>query len=55
MNPVYFPAIGALLVLAFDLLARPGTPSGDAPRATALAGIRMGAISLISLGAVVFS
>lgn len=55
MNPVYFPAIGALCVLGFDLLARPGPSGGDAPRATALAGIRMGSISLISLAAVLVS
>ncbi len=55
MNPVYFPAIGALFVLGFDLLARPSASGGDAPRATALAGIRMGSISLISLAAVLVS
>ena len=55
MNPVYFPAIGALCVLGFDLLARPTTSAENAPRATALAGIRMGSISLISLAAVLFS
>jgi NADH-quinone oxidoreductase subunit N len=55
MNPVYFPAIGALFVLGFDLLARPNLSGEDTARATALAGIRMGSISLISLAAVFFS
>lgn len=55
MNPVYFPAIGALFVLGFDLLARPSPSSEDGHRATALAGIRMGAISLLSLAAVLIS
>ncbi|MFK7895639.1 MAG: proton-conducting transporter membrane subunit [Myxococcota bacterium] len=55
MNPVYFPAIGALCVLGFDLLARPKISGEGSPRATALAGIRMGSISLISLVSVLIS
>lgn len=55
MNPVLYPAIGALLVLAFDLIARPATPDEQGPRSTALSGIRLGSVALISLAAVAFS
>ena len=55
MNPVLFPAVGALLVLAFDLLARSPAADGHGPRSTALSGIRLGAVAVLSLAAVAFS
>ncbi len=52
MNPVFFPAIGALVILAFDLFSR-RTPVGRlTPRASALAGIRFGTVAMLSLVAV---
>lgn len=56
MSPVFFPALGALAVLAFDLLSRPRGGSGaenavlDA-RAVALSGIRLGSVAIASLAA----
>jgi NADH-quinone oxidoreductase subunit N len=55
MNPVLIPAIGALLVLAFDLLPRRRRPEEHGARSTALSGIRLGSVAAFSLVAVVFS
>jgi len=54
MNPVFFPAIGALLVLALDVIARPRA-SAHGPRSTALSGIRLGTVAVLSLAAVAAS
>lgn len=54
MSPVFVPAIGALLVLAFDLVARPAASAATPPRGAALEGIRLGAIALVTLGAALF-
>lgn len=51
LNPVLMPAVGALAILALDLLAR---PSSEAPRSTALAGLRLGAVAIVSLMSVAF-
>ncbi len=42
MSPVLIPAIGALMVLAFDVLARPPGEGPPESRRTALSGIRLG-------------
>jgi len=55
MNPVFFPAIGALLVLALDVLALPRAAAAHGPRSTALSGIRLGAVAMLSLAAVAAS
>jgi NADH-quinone oxidoreductase subunit N len=52
LNPVLIPAIGALVVLALDLVARPREPSDFGPRSTALAGIRLGSVAVFSLATV---
>lgn len=46
MNPVWLPAVGALLVLSFDLsgAARPRPTAGS--RSSALAGVRLGTLSI---------
>ncbi len=54
MNPVLLPAYGALLVLAFDLLARPGPRADRGARDAALSGIRLGSVALATLAGVVF-
>lgn len=52
--PILLPAAGALLVLAFDLAARPKSADDDpAHRAIALSGIRLGSVALITLVAMV--
>ena len=53
MNPAYVPALGALAILAFDLVARSTPDEAWTPRTSALAGIRFGAVALLSLAAVV--
>ncbi|HEB89517.1 MAG TPA: hypothetical protein ENI85_08115, partial [Deltaproteobacteria bacterium] len=55
MSPVFFPAIGALAILVFDLFSRPGPGGRHTPRAIALAGIRFGAVAMISLAAVLIA
>jgi NADH-quinone oxidoreductase subunit N len=55
MNPVYFPAVGALAVLAFDLVARSRGIKSEAPRAYALSGIRLGSVAIFAFGAVLVS
>ena len=52
MNPVWLPAIGALLVLAFDVsgTARRSTSSG--PKQAALAGVRLGSVAAIAMASV---
>ncbi|MCR9093247.1 MAG: hypothetical protein NXI30_03435 [bacterium] len=52
LNPVLMPALGALAILALDLLGR-GDRSGH--RQTALAGIRLGAVAVVSLMGVAFT
>jgi len=55
MNPVYFPAVGALAVLAFDLVPRSTPSESEAPRANALSGIRFGSVAILTLAAVLIS
>ena len=52
LNPVLMPAIGAILILALDLLGR--SDRGGA-RQRALAGIRLGAVAVLSLMGVAFT
>lgn len=52
LNPVLMPALGALAILALDLLGR-GDRSGH--RQTALAGIRLVAVAVLSLMGVAFT
>ncbi|MCA9504192.1 MAG: hypothetical protein H6748_17650 [Spirochaetaceae bacterium] len=50
--PILLPALGALLVLAVDLLGRTRpVDAAAAHRATALSGIRLAAVALLTLGA----
>ena len=49
MNPAFVPAVGALAVLAFDLLSRSGERSEDAARANALSGIRLASVAVLAL------
>ncbi|MFO0691214.1 MAG: proton-conducting transporter membrane subunit [Myxococcota bacterium] len=49
MSPVFLPALGALVVLFFDALARPGGAAGPSTRETAASGIRLGVIAVLSL------
>lgn len=53
MSAVLIPAMGALLVLFVDALAMGGSPSPRGTRATALSGIRLGLIAVLSLLVVV--
>lgn len=54
--PILLPAVGALLVLAFDLAGRPKPIEDDpAHRAIALSGIRLGAVALVTLAAMIFA
>lgn len=55
MNPVLIPAFGALMVLAFDVLAQPAPDDERGPRRTALSGIRLGSVAVLSLAAVAFT
>jgi NADH-quinone oxidoreductase subunit N len=55
MNPVYFPAVGALLVLAFDLVSRSTPSESEAPRANAMSGIRLGSVAVLTLAAVLIA
>ena len=53
MNPVFLPALGALCVLAFDLLVPMRGGSGDRAREVALSGIRLGLLAVAVLASVV--
>jgi NADH-quinone oxidoreductase subunit N len=55
MNPVYFPAVGALVVLAFDLVSRSAPGEIRAPRENALSGIRLASVAVLALAAVLIS
>ncbi len=55
MSPVYFPVIGALGVLAFDLISRGSADESEAPRANALSGVRFGSLAMAALCAVLIS
>jgi len=55
MSAVLIPALGALLVLFVDALSGPGLRAPRATRASALSGIRLGAIAVVSLVAVLLS
>jgi len=48
MNPAYVPALGALAVLAFDLISRSRPVDDEAHRANALSGIRFGAVAFLA-------
>ncbi len=52
MNPVWLPAIGALLVLAFDLSGATRPPPDAGPRGTALAGVRLGTLATFAMASV---
>lgn len=52
MSPVFLPALGALVVLFFDALARPGAKSAHPTRDTVVSGIRLGVIAVLSLASV---
>ncbi len=52
LNPVLMPAIGAILILALDLLGRSDRVGA---RQRALAGIRLGAVAVLSLMGVAFA
>ena len=52
MNPAYIPALGALAVLAFDLVAKSTPTESETHRANALAGIRFGAVAIMTFLAV---
>jgi NADH-quinone oxidoreductase subunit N len=49
MNPAFIPAVGALAVLAFDLLSRARESGHDAARANALSGIRLASVAVLAL------
>jgi NADH-quinone oxidoreductase subunit N len=55
MNPIYLPAVGALVVLAFDLVSRSTPSESEAPRANALSGIRFGSVAILAFAAVLIS
>ena len=55
MSPAFFPALGALAVLAFDLIGRNSSSENEAHRANALSGIRLGTVAMFSLAAVLIS
>lgn len=55
MNPAYFPAVGALVVLIFDLVSRSTPSASEAPRANALSGIRFGLVAILAFVAVLIS
>ncbi|MBY0400168.1 hypothetical protein K2X89_07725, partial [Myxococcota bacterium] len=55
MNPVFLPALGALVVLFVDALTRPGAQAGQATRDSAVSGIRLGVIAVLSLGSVLLA
>jgi len=52
MSPVLLPALGALVVLALDLLARPRSEEENSARAIALSGIRFGGVAVLAIVAV---
>lgn len=52
MSAVFIPALGALVVLFLDALARRPRPAAQATRATALSSIRLGVVAVASLLAV---
>ena len=52
MNPVFFPALGALAVLAFDLFTPLRGVGPLSARSVALSGIRLGSLAVVSLAAV---
>ena len=55
MTPAYIPAVGALVVLAFDLVSRSKPSESQAPRANALSGIRLGSVGVLALAAVLIA
>jgi len=55
MSPVYFPAVGALTVLAIDLISRSTPGESESPRAIALSGIRLGSVAILALASVLIS
>jgi NADH-quinone oxidoreductase subunit N len=55
VSPAFFPALGALAVLAFDLIGRNSSSENEAHRANALSGIRLGTVAMLSLAAVLIS
>src|SRR5690606_22080780 len=49
MTTVFLPALGALVVLFFDAVAGRAPSGPQAPRHSALSGIRLGVIAVLSL------
>ena len=52
MSPVFLPALGALVVLFVDALTRRGAQTAQATRDSAVSGIRLGVIAVLSLASV---
>lgn len=52
MNPVWLPAIGALLVLAFDVSGTARRSAATGPKQAALAGVRLGSVAAIAMASV---
>lgn len=55
MNPAFIPALGALAVLAFDLLSGSRESRHSVARANALSGIRLASVAVLALVAGVIS
>lgn len=55
MNPAYFPALGALAVLAIDLFSRSTATENETARVNALSGIRLGSVAMLALVATLLS
>ena len=55
MNAVYLPAVGALAVLAIDLVSRSTPSESEDPRANAMSGIRLGSVAILALAAALIS
>ena len=49
MNPAFIPAVGALAVLAFDLLSGSQESRHEPARANALSGIRLASVGVLAL------
>ena len=55
MNPALVPALGALAILAFDLMSRSQKEEDDPARANALSGIRLASVAVLALVAGIVS
>jgi NADH-quinone oxidoreductase subunit N len=52
VNPIWLPAVGALLVLAFDLSGATRSRVAEDARSTALAGVRLGTLAIFVMASV---